>query len=89
MQQTFRVGNDPVKYFLEKSHLRGKIQHLFFLGFLRKNLKLKIAYLGGFLAKNEKNNYGYRKIMKSLLYKSVLRFGEKLKGRNLWAPQKS
>ena len=27
--------------------------------FLRKNLKVKKAYLGDFLAKNEKNNYDF------------------------------
>ena len=45
---------DPIKHFLEKLHFRGEIQNLGFLGFLRKNLKVKKAYLGGFSAKNEK-----------------------------------
>ena len=31
-----------------------KYQNLGFLGFFKKNLKIKIAYLGGFSAKNEK-----------------------------------
>ena len=68
------MKKDPVKHFLEKSQFRGKIQNLGFLGFLRKNLKVKKAYLGDFSAKKEKKNYGFGKQMKSLLYKSVLVF---------------
>ena len=75
---------DPIKHFLEKLHFRGEIQNLGFLGFLRKNLKVKKAYLGDFSAKNEKNNYGFGKQMKSLLSKSVLRFGQKCIYKKLW-----
>ena len=63
----------------KKKKLRGKFQNLGFLGFLgflRKNLKVKKAYLGDFSAKNEKNIYGFGKQMKSLLSKGVLRFGQ-------------
>ena len=37
-------------------------------------LKVKNAYLGGFLVKIEKNKYVFGKEMKSLLYKSTLIF---------------
>ena len=69
---------------MEKLHFRGKIQHLGFLGFLRKNLKVKNAFYGDFLAKNEQNNYGFGKQMKSLLSKSVLRFGQNCINKKLW-----
>ena len=36
--------------------------------------KVKKAYFGGFLAKNEKNKYVFGKQMKSLFYESVLIF---------------
>ena len=52
------MKKDSVKHFLEKLQFRGKIQNL---GFLRKSLKVKKAYLGDFSAKNEKNNYGFGK----------------------------
>ena len=52
------MKKDPVKHFLEKLHFRGKIQNLGFLGFLRKNLKVKKAYLGDFSAKNEEKKGG-------------------------------
>ena len=69
------------KFALRKYHQICEIQNL---GFLRKNLKVKKAYLGDFSAKNEKNNYGFGKQMKSLLSKSVLRFGQKCIYKKLW-----
>ena len=65
-------------------HFRGNIENLGFLGFLSKNLKVKKAYLGNFSAKNEKNNYGFGKQIKSLLSKSMLRFGQKCIFKKLW-----
>ena len=45
-----------------------------FLGFFEKNLKVKIAYLGGFSANNEKNRHIFGEKNKSLFYKSALTF---------------
>ena len=74
IKQTFGVEKDPIKHFFKKLNFRGKLQNL---GFLRENLKVKNAYLWDFSAKNEKKYYVFRKEMKSLLYKSVLKFGQK------------
>ena len=52
--QTFGVKKVPLQHFFEKLHFRGNIQNVGVLGFLRKNLKVKKAYLGDFSAKNEK-----------------------------------
>ena len=45
-----------------------------FFRFFGKNLKVKKAYFGAFLVKNEKNKYVFGKEKKSLLYKSTLTF---------------
>ena len=45
--------------------------------FLRKNLKVKKRLFGGLFGKNEKNDYVFKKEMKSLVYKSVVRFSQK------------
>ena len=63
--------------FFEKIPFWGLISNFRFFRFLVKNLKVKNAYLGDFSAQNEKNNYVFRKQLKSLLYKSVLKFSQK------------
>ena len=70
--QTFGVKKDPVKDFLEKLHFRGKIQNL---GFLRKNLKAKKAYLGDFSAKNEKNNISPHNVL-AMICLIILHFSD-------------
>ena len=76
IKQAFEVKMDPAKHWKKKLHFRGELQKLAFYVF-KKKLKGKNDYLGDFSAKNEKNDYVFRKEMKSLLYKSVLRFSKK------------
>ena len=57
---------ESCKAFFQKNTFKGET--------LKLNLKVKVAYLGGFLAENEKNKYIIGKKLKSLLYKSVLTF---------------
>ena len=54
-----------------------------FLGFLKKKHKLKNAYFGPFLIKNEKKKDGFWKEMKSLPYKSAFIFAQKCMGTKL------
>ena len=60
---------------LKKLHFRGKIQNLGFLGFLRKNLKVKKAYLGDFSAKNEKNNISPHNVL-AMICLIILHFSD-------------
>ena len=48
------MQQDPIEKKIKKNIIWGVNRKFRFLGFLRKNLKLKNAYFGPFLIKNEK-----------------------------------